>query len=102
MTQKWSLIFLISGLAIAAAGWGIFGWRPVFSGVSQSEEFMDAPKQWLMETHRSWGVATVVGLWLWTLICYYRPAQKYARLWGVVMAAIITVTGILGGQLANG
>lgn len=73
-----------------------------FAGVSQSQEFMNDPKQWLMLTHRSWGIATAVGFWLWTVVCYYKPLQKYAWVWGIVMAGAITVTAMLGGLVANG
>jgi len=73
-----------------------------FSGVYQAEEFEKSPKHWLVETHRNWGIAVGIAHAAWVLLLLRAGTRRYAWVWGLVVAALVAVTGFLGGLVAHG
>jgi uncharacterized membrane protein len=73
-----------------------------FSGRLQEEAFEGEPKEWLVNLHEKWGLATAIALVLWALLTLWKPARRHAWLWGLVAAALALVTGIYGGVVAHG
>jgi uncharacterized membrane protein len=73
-----------------------------FSGVAQAEEFARRPKRWLADTHRNWGIALAVAQAVWIFSLLRRPTRTFARLWSVVVVALVLVAAFLGGLLAHG
>ena len=46
---------------------GVFAVVAFFSGTNQFDPFVGDPKEWLANTHRLFGIASAVSIWLWYL-----------------------------------
>lgn len=80
----------------------LFTLAAYFSGVAQAEEFARRPKRWLADTHRNWGIALAVAQAVWIFSLLRRPTRLFARVWSVVVVALVIVAAYLGGLLAHG
>lgn len=72
------------------------------TGRLQKQEFNGEPKEWLAGLHERWGTAAAIVLLVWALLTLWKPARRYAWLWGLVAAALAVITGFYGGILAHG
>jgi len=73
-----------------------------FSGLAASTEFLHRPKRWLMETHMRWGIGLALAECVMLLSLLRRRAHGLAALMSFVVAALVLVTGFLGGLVAHG
>ncbi|MGH7729622.1 MAG: DUF2231 domain-containing protein [Candidatus Eiseniibacteriota bacterium] len=72
------------------------------SGRLQEQAFEGEPKEWLVDLHEKWGLATAITLVVWALLTLWKPARKLVWLWGLVAAALALVAGFYGGIVAHG
>jgi len=72
------------------------------SGRLQEEAFDGEPKEWLVNLHEKWGLSTAIALVAWALLTLWKPTRKRAWLWGLVVAALVLITGFYGGIVAHG
>ena len=73
-----------------------------FSGMAQSTEFLHRPKRWIMETHMRFGIGLAFAECVWLLALLRRRTRGLAVLMSFVVAALVLVTGFLGGLVAHG
>lgn len=73
-----------------------------FTGRIQEGVFEGEPKEWLVHLHGTWGLATAIALVVWALLTLWKPAREHAWLVGIVVAALVLVTGFYGGIVAHG
>jgi uncharacterized membrane protein len=73
-----------------------------FSGVSAEVEFEKDPKHWLAEVHRKWGIAVGLAEAAWVLLSLRAGTRRFAWVWGLLVVALVLVTGFLGGLVAHG
>lgn len=74
----------------------------VIAGLLQAGPFQDTPKEIWMNRHRLLGLATAVALFLWGGLFRLGISPRWVRLWGLVVALLISLTGALGGLLSHG
>ena len=72
-----------------------------FSGMAQSTEFQHRPKEWLVDTHMRWGIGLAVAQCVWILTLLRRRTRGFATIWSLLVAALVLVTGYLGGLVAH-
>lgn len=85
------LVFLAAVFAIVA----------YFTGSAQAEVFEHGPKSWLVETHESFGITTLILSWLWFGALVIERFRKYAWIIGLLAFIIVLITGFYGGVLAH-
>jgi hypothetical protein len=73
-----------------------------FSGLYQSTELMHNRKHWIMETHMRWGIGLALTECVWLLALLRRRTHGLAAALSFVVAALVLVTGFLGGLVAHG
>ena len=74
----------------------------VIAGLLQAGPFQDTPKEIWMNRHRLLGLATAGALFLWGGLFRLGISSRWIRLWGLVVALLISLTGSLGGLLSHG
>jgi uncharacterized membrane protein len=74
----------------------------LITGQIQSSSFEEESKRWLVNIHRVWGIVSTLSFLVWTLICHLKPLRRYAWLWGLVVSAIVLITGFYGGLISHG
>ncbi len=73
----------------------------VVLGEFQKSEFLGTPQESLMITHERLGWATVVGFLTWIGLMRWHWTRRWAWLIGLGIAALVSITGFFGGQLAH-
>ena len=73
-----------------------------FSGLAASTEFLHRPKRWIMETHMRWAIGLAVAECVMLLALLRRRTHGLAAVMSFVVAALVVVTGFLGGLVAHG
>lgn len=104
------LMLLISRRRPDLAGWSsTLAWLAALSagaalwaGLNQAPNFEGEAKEWLMQVHRVWGIATTAALALAALLGTWARTRRFA--WIVALLAVILVggTGFLGGLVSHG
>ncbi len=74
----------------------------VATGLLQASPFEGTPKAPWVDRHQILGLTTTAALYLWGWMFRFRPARKGIRLWGIVVALLVSLTGSLGGLLSHG
>ena len=72
-----------------------------FTGNNQAAAFEASAKEWLVEVHEDFGIATIITVWLWTATLFFKPLKRYAPLAGFIAAALVLITGFYGGIIAH-
>ena len=80
---------------------GVFAIIAFFSGTNQFDHFIDNPKEWLAETHRLFGIASAILIWLWYLAVIVKPMKKISLVFAVITVVLVSLTGLYGGVLAH-
>ncbi|MFQ6040682.1 MAG: hypothetical protein ACE5PV_07490 [Candidatus Poribacteria bacterium] len=70
-----------------------------FTGQAQ-EEFFEGDR--LLGIHETLGIATTLSFWIWVVFNYWKPLRRFAWAWGLVVAALVLITGFYGGLLSHG
>ena len=79
---------------------GVFAIVAFFSGTNQIDPFIGDPKEWLVNTHRLFGIATAVSIWIWYLCLIVNHLKKFTRLFAIFTVTLVSITGLFGGVLA--
>ncbi len=74
----------------------------VATGLLQASPFEGTPKAPWVDRHQILGLTTTAALYLWGFLFRFRPARRWIRLWGLVVALLVSLTGSLGGLLSHG
>ncbi len=80
---------------------GVFAIIAFFSGANQFDHFVGNPKEWLADTHRLFGIASAVSIWLWFLCLSVKSLKKFSWLFAVISVLLVSITGLYGGVLAH-
>jgi uncharacterized membrane protein len=80
---------------------GIFAIVAFFSGTNQFDPFIGDPKEWLANTHRLFGIATAVSIWLWYISLIVKPLKKLPWVFAILTVILVSLTGLFGGVLAH-
>ncbi len=80
---------------------GVFAIVAFFSGTNQIDPFIGDPKEWLANTHRLFGIASAVSIWLWFLCLSVKSLKKFSWLFAVISVVLVSITGLYGGVLAH-
>ncbi len=80
---------------------GVFGIVAFFSGTNQIDPFIGDPKEWLANTHRLFGIASAISIWLWFLCLSVKSLKKFSWLFAVISVVLVSITGLYGGVLAH-
>lgn len=80
---------------------GVSALAAYFTGMQQAEEFAGRPKEWLVELHEKWGIATALGCAAWLLLTLKPRWKGLAQVFGVAVAALALAAGFLGGLVAH-
>jgi uncharacterized membrane protein len=80
---------------------GVFAIVAFFSGTNQIDPFIGDPKEWLANTHRLFGIASAVSIWLWFLCLSVKSLKKFSWLFAVISVLLVSITGLYGGVLAH-
>lgn len=81
---------------------GIMGIIAVLSGSAQEESFEGTAKNWVVEVHQTFGIITLITIWLWVVFLYVQKLKKYAWIIGAILTLLVIITGAYGGMLAHG
>jgi uncharacterized membrane protein len=73
-----------------------------FTGRLQEEAFEGEPKEWLVEVHEKWGLATAVAIVLWAAVATWPPSRKFGWLVGLFVVVLVAVAAFYGGMVAHG
>ncbi len=80
---------------------GVFAIVAFFSGTNQFDPFVGDPKEWLANTHRLFGIASAVSIWLWYLCLIIKPLKKFTWFFAIITVILVSITGLYGGVLAH-
>jgi uncharacterized membrane protein len=80
---------------------GVFAIVAFFSGTNQIDPFLGDPKEWLANTHRLFGIASAIFIWLWYLCLVVKPLKKYTWFFAIITVILVSITGLFGGVLAH-
>ena len=80
---------------------GVFAIIAFFTGTNQIGPFIGDPKEWLANSHRFFGIATTISIWLWYLCLIVKPLQKFTWLFAILTVILVSITGLYGGVLAH-
>jgi uncharacterized membrane protein len=80
---------------------GVFAIVAFFSGTNQFDPFIGDPKEWLADTHRMFGIASAISIWLWYLCLSVKSLKKFTWLFAIITVTLITTTAFYGGVLAH-
>ncbi len=97
---KWNEFSKAVNLLVFLAG--LFAISAYLTGVSQELAFENTSKEWVVETHESLGIATMISIWVWFLFLNVKNLKKFAWLVGVIALILVLITGFYGGILAHG
>lgn len=96
MRYFWGAIFFFLVIIAALAALAAY-----FTGNNQAAAFEASAKEWLVEVHEDFGMATIITVWLWTATLFFKPLKRYALLAGFIAAALVLITGFYGGIIAH-
>lgn len=74
----------------------------VVTGLGQAGVFTGSSKEWVVDTHRQFGIASTVLLWLWTGFLFWKPLQRFAWIIAVLTALCVIAAGFYGGVISYG
>ena len=97
--KRREILNLVSVLVFLA---GLFGILAYLTGVSQGSAFENTSKEWVVETHRNLGIATVISIWVWFLFLSVKKLKKISWVIGVIALILVLIAGFYGGILAHG
>jgi len=97
--KRREILDLVSVLVFLA---GLFGILAYLTGVSQGSAFENTSKEWVVETHRNLGIATVISIWVWFLFLSVKKLKKISWVIGVIALILVLIAGFYGGILAHG
>jgi uncharacterized membrane protein len=80
---------------------GVFAIVAFFSGTNQIDPFIGDPKEWLANTHRLFGIASAISIWIWYLCLVVKPLKKFTWIFAIITVILISLTGLYGGVLAH-
>jgi uncharacterized membrane protein len=80
---------------------GVFAIIAFFTGTNQFDPFIGDPKEWLAYTHRLFGIASAVSIWLWYLCLIVKPLKKFSWFFAIITVILVSITGLYGGVLAH-
>lgn len=72
------------------------------TGTNQAEAFEGSSKEWVVETHQRLGIATACSLWIWAGLSWIPRFRSLAFVAGILVLALIGMTGFFGGIIAHG
>ena len=72
------------------------------TGSHQATMLEGGSKDWVIEIHEEFGIATACTLWVWAASFWIRPLKKWSILFAVLAMLLVVVTGFFGGVLAHG
>jgi uncharacterized membrane protein len=87
-------VLLVAGALFAVAAY--------FSGQAQHEAFEDGMLEGIMRLHEKAGIATGILLVLGVVVTSLESARRWRWLYALVLLAVLTGTGMLGGLLSHG
>jgi len=90
----WSIRILVALAALASLA-------ALFSGENQAAAFESTAKEWLVEVHESFGIATIISIWVWTAMLFINPLKRFAPLAAFIAAILVLITGFYGGIIAH-
>ena len=79
----------------------IFGVAAFFTGNIQSDVFLGDPKEWVMNTHKTLGILTIISTVIWVTFLFVTSLKKYSWLWAVIAVILVSITGFYGGVVAH-
>lgn len=80
---------------------GVFAIVAFFSGTNQFDHFVGNPKEWLADTHRLFGIASAISIWIWYICFVAKPLKKFTWIFAIISVILISITGLFGGVLAH-
>jgi uncharacterized membrane protein len=80
---------------------GVFAIVAFFSGANQFDPFIGDPKEWLANTHRLFGIASAISIWIWYLCLTVKPLKKFTWVFAIITVILVSITGLYGGVLAH-
>jgi uncharacterized membrane protein len=72
------------------------------TGTHQATFLEGGSKDWVIDIHEDFGIASACTLWVWAASFWVRPLKKWSILFAVLAMFLIIVTGFFGGVLAHG
>lgn len=90
------LSLTLAWLAALSAGMALW------AGLSQAPDFEGGPKQWLVQVHRVWGIATTAALTLAALLGHWERARRFVWIMALLAVVLAGAAGFLGGLVSHG
>lgn len=86
------LLLIVAALAAVAA---------FFSGRAQEDTFEDSPFHAVVEVHEAFGTASGITLLAGVALAFWPKARRFLPFYAVVLIAVLSATGFLGGVLSH-
>ena len=85
-------------LLVAAA---VFSLAAYFTGDAQKRPFWGTPLWGIADIHEQLGIVTTIALCLGVVLTPLRPVKRWLWVYAIVLIALISATGLVGGVLAH-